>query len=324
MIATSLVFLTPTAGLLALGALLPLAALLVVHRRATRIRGVLGLAEPPARRVLVAIVAVIAAGAFLGVGAAQPVVERTLTARARTDTEAFVVVDVSRSMLGQEGKSSPMRIERAKQFAISLRGSLPEVPFGVATMTDRVLPHLLPSADQDVFDATVQRSIGIEKPPPQSTVLSSATRLDALATIRTQRFFSPSARKRLIVVLTDGESQPVALARLRSLFLDSPTIATVLVQFWNRDERVFTGNAPEAGYRPDPSARAVLDGLATAVHGSVYDEDDLSAVRRNVRDRLGSGPTVVHGERGSRVALAPYFAAAALAPLFLVLWRRDR
>lgn len=322
--ATSLVFHTPTAALLALGALLPLAALFVVRRRARRVRGGLGLAEPPARRVLVAIIAVIAAGAFLGVGAAQPVVERTLTARARTDTEAFVVIDVSRSMLGQESQSSPMRIERAKQFAVSLRGSLPEVPFGVASMTDRVLPHLLPSVDQDVFHATVQRSIGIEKPPPQSSVLLSATRLDALATIRTQRFFSPSARKRLVVVLTDGESQPVAVARLRSLFLQSPAIATVFVQFWDRDERVFTGNAPEAGYLPDPSARTVLDGLATAIQGRAYDEDDLSAVRRNVRERLGSGPTVVHGERGSRIALAPYFVAAALAPLFLVLWRRDR
>ena len=79
----------------------------------------LGLAEPPARRVGVAIVAVIAAGALLGVAAAQPVMERMLTARARTDIEAFVVVDVSRSMLGQEGQNSPARIERAKRFAVS-------------------------------------------------------------------------------------------------------------------------------------------------------------------------------------------------------------
>lgn len=322
--ASSVVFLTPTAALVALGALLPLAALFVVRRRARKVRGVLGLAEPSARRALVAIVAVIAAGAFLGVAAAQPVVERTLTARTRTDSEAFVVVDVSRSMLGQEGKGSPLRIERAKQFAITLRASLPEIPFGVASMTDRVLPHLLPSVNQDVFQATVQRSIGIEKPPPRSSVLLSATRLDALATIRTQRFFSPRARKRLVVVLTDGESQPVAVERLRRLFLESPEIATVFVQFWDRDERVFTGDAPEAGYRPDPSARDLLEDLAGAVQGRVYDEEELSAVRSYARDRLGSGPTVVQGERGSRIALAPYFAAAALAPLVLLLWRRDR
>jgi hypothetical protein len=322
--ASSLVFLTPNAALVALGALLPLGALYIVRRRARRVRGVLGLAEPSARRAIVAVIAVVAAGAFLGVAAAQPVVERTLTARVRTDSEAFVVVDVSRSMLGQESQGSPMRIERAKQFAVALRASLPEIPFGVASMTDRVLPHLLPSVNQAVFQATVQRSIGIEKPPPRSSVFLSATRLDALGTIRTQRFFSPRARKRLVVVLTDGESQPVALERLRSLFLQSPPIATVFVHFWDRDERVFTGNAPEAGYRPDPSARELLENLAAAVQGRIYDEEELNAVRSYARDRLGSGPTVVQGERGSRIALAPYFAAAALAPLVLLLWRRDR
>ena len=322
--ATSLVFLTPGGALLALGASLPLAVLFVVRRRAMRVRGVLGLSEPPLRRILVVLTAVVAAGTFLGVAAAQPVVERTVTARTRTDSEVFVVLDVSRSMLGQKGTGSPTRIARAKQAAIALRRSLPEVPFGIASLTDRVLPHLFPSVDQDVFEATLQRSIDIEKPQPRSSLLTSATKLDALATIRTQRFFSPRSRRRLVVVLTDGESQPVSTARLGNLFLEPPGIETVFVQFWGRDERVFTGNAPEALYRPDPSARAVLDGLAASMEGSVYDEDELLAARKNVRDRVGSGPTVVRGERGSRIALATYFAAAALAPLLLLLWQRDR
>lgn len=322
--ATSIVFLTPAGALLTLGALLPLAVLFVVRRRARWVRGVLGLAELPFRRVLVALFAVLAAAAFLGIAAAQPVVERALTARTRTDAEAFVVLDVSRSMLAQNGKSSPMRIERAKRAAIALRGSLPEVPFGIASSTDRVLPHLFPSVDQDVFAATLERSLDIEKPPPRSDLLGLATSLDALATIRTQKYFAPGSRKRLVVVLTDGESQPVSAARLQRLFSEPPRIETVFLHFWGGDERVFTGNAPEAAYRPDPSARAILDGLAAAMEGSVYDEDELIAARRNVRERLGSGPTIVHGERGTRIALAPYFAAAALLPVVLLLWRRDR
>ena len=60
------------------------------------------------------------------------------------------------------------------------------------------------------------------------------------------------------------------------------------------------------------------------MQGKVYDEGELGAVHRRVRDRLGSGPTVARGELDSRTALAPYFAAAALAPLLLALWRRDR
>ena len=322
--ATSIVFLTPAGVLLTLGVLLPLGVLYSVRRRARRLRGVLGLSEPPLRRILVALGAVVAAGAFLGVAAAQPVVERTLSERTRTDAEAFVVLDVSRSMLGRKDTDSPTRIERAKEAALTLRRSFPEVPFGIASMTDRVLPHLFPSVDEDVYEATIRRSVDIERPPPRSSLFTSATRLDSLATIRTQRYFTPRAKKRLIVVLTDGESQPVSTARLRNLFLQEPKIEAVFVQFWGQDERVFTGGAAEPLYRPDPSARSLLDELAKSVDGSVYGEHDLAAARRDVGRRLGSGPTVVRGEQGSRIPLAPYFAAAALAPLVLVLRRRDR
>ena len=211
-----------------------------------------------------------------------------------------------------------------RRFASLLRASIPEVPVGIASLTDRTLPHLFPGVDKDVFNATLDRSVGIERPPPRSSLVTTATQLDALATIRGQRYFAPKSRKRLVVVLTDGESQPISTARLSDVFRQAPAIEPVFVQFWGRDERVFAGDAPERGYRPDPSARPFLERLGRAVDGSVYGEDELIQARQDVRRRLGSGPTVVRGERSGRVALAPYLAAAALAPLFLVLWRRDR
>jgi VWA domain-containing protein len=321
--ATSLVFLTPFGALLALGALVPLAALLLVSRRAGRVRGRLDLAQPPRRRFVVIFAAVLVAGTFLGVAAAQPVVERTTTLRTRTDAEAYVVLDISRSMLAQRGTGSPRRIDRAKAAAIALRSSLADVPVGIASLTDRLLPHLFPSVDQDVFEATVDRSVGIEQPPPRSSLATGATRLDTLATIRTLRYFSPKARKRLIVVLTDGETQPVAGARLAALFRRSPAIETVFLHHWDSTERVYTGGAPEP-YRPDPSARTRLDGLAKLIGASVYDESDVVAAAERARDLLGDGPTVVRGEHGGRVPLAPYLAAAALAPVALLLRRRDR
>jgi hypothetical protein len=322
--ATSLVFLTPLAALIAVGVALPLVTLFLVRRRARRIRGLIGLVEPPAHRFLVALAAMLAGGMFLGAAAAQPVIEQTTTLRTRTDAEVFVVVDVSRSMLARRGTDSPMRLERAKAFATALRSALPSVPVGIASLTDRTLPHLFPSVDGKVFEATLDHSVGIEQPPPRSSLATGATKIDALATVRTQRFFAPTARKRLLVVLTDGETQPVAGANLGALFRRAPAIETIFVQFWGADEHVFAGNVPEPQYRPDPSAKALLTGLAESVGGSVYVERDSIAARQRARGLLGNGPTVVRGKQSGRVPLAPYLAAAALAPLALLLRRRDR
>ena len=260
----------------------------------------------------------------VGLAAAQPVFEWTRDRTVRTDAEAFVVVDVSRSMLAQRDLDSPMRIDRAKAAATSLRASLSDVPVGVASLTDRVLPHLFPSADHDVFEATLERSVGIERPPPRSSFLNGATSLNALATLRGLHYFTPTSTKRLAIVLTDGESQPVSNARIGGLFRRTPAIEVVFVQFWDDDEHVFTRGVPEPQYRPDPSARAALDRLAASSHGAVYSEGQLDAAASKARELLGSGPSVVEGEKAGQVALAPYLAAAALLPFGLLLWRRDR
>jgi hypothetical protein len=320
-----LVLLTPQGALVAVGVLVPLLALVFVRRRARRTRKTLGLVEPRAAGIVLAVVSLLAAAAFVGLAAAQPVVEQTTEVQMRTDAEAYVVLDVSRSMLARSGKDGATRFERAKAAAVALRSTLPEIPFGIVSLTDRTLPHLFPSIDQDVFDATIDRSLGIERPPPRSSFAALATSLEALATIRTHHYFARSTRKRLLVVLTDGESQPVAGARLGALFRRPPAIDVVFVHFWDADERVYTAGAPEPQYRPDRSARVVLDGLAKLLSGNVYAESEAgTAAAQKARDLLGSGPTVVRGEQNGEIALAPFLAGAALAPLALLLWRRER
>ena len=270
-------FLTPAGALLALGVLIPLLALALVRRRAGGLRGILGLADPRTRGLVAAISAVVATGLFLGLAAAQPVIERTTALETRTDAEAIVVLDVSRSMLARRDPSSPERIERAKAAARTLRAALPEVRFGIASLTDRTLPHLFPSIDQEVFESTLTRSLGIEQPPPRSSLATNATSLDALATIRTQRYFAPKSRKRLLIVLTDGESQPASAARLAAILRRPPVTDVLLMHFWHADERVFSGDSPEPQYRPDPASAVVLDGLATSVSGNVYAESEIGA-----------------------------------------------
>ena len=99
----SLTILTPLGALLALGIVVPLIALLRARRKAGRVRDVLGVTQPR-RRTLAAPLGALGLGAtLLGLAAAQPVFEWTRDRTVRTDAEAFVVVDVTRSMLAQSG-----------------------------------------------------------------------------------------------------------------------------------------------------------------------------------------------------------------------------
>jgi hypothetical protein len=322
--ATSITFLSPFGALLALGALLPLVAFFGVRRRASRVRGVLGLSRPARRHVLAPLAAVVLAGVLLGTAAAQPVLERTSTRRVRTDVEAFFVVDVSRSMLAQSGQGSPTRLARAKAAATDLRDALSDIPVGLASLTDRLLPHVFPGSDTDVFQATLDRSLGIERPPPRTAFASLATDLNALTTLKTLRFFTPGLEKRLVVVFTDGESQPVARARLGVLFKQEPAIDLIFVHLWDEEERVYTRGVPEPQYTSDPSARTVLEGIAASTGGGVFDDTSMGVVAERARRLLRTGPTVVEGEERGRDALAPYLALAAFLPLGLLLWRPER
>lgn len=320
----SLTILTPLGALLAVGLVIPLLAMLRARRKATAVRAALGVA-PQRRRALAVPVGALGVGAaLLGLAAAQPVFEWTRDKRLRTDAEAFVVLDVTRSMLAQRDANAPMRIERAREAALTIRAAMPEIPVGVASLTDRVLPHVFPTADQEVFAATLERSVGIERPPPRSTFATGATSLSSLATLRGLRYFTPSSKERVAIVITDGESQPVANARLGGLFRREPAIDVVFVHVWNEEERVFSRGVPEPQYLPDPSSRAILDRLAASTNGAVFGERQVDAAAGTARELLGSGPSVVLGEQAGRLALAPYLAAAALVPFGLLLWRRDR
>jgi hypothetical protein len=320
----SIDFLTPIAGLVAVLCLVPLAAFLRARALARKRRAAVGLVEPRRRAYALPLAAVLAAAAALGLAAMQPVVSFDETRRVRTDAEAFVVVDTTRSMLAASGPGSPTRIARAKAIATTVAATVPSVPIGLASLTDRTLPHLFPTADGEVFQATLAKSVGIERPPPVHTFATRVTNLEALSAVATQGFFSPAAQRRVMVVVTDGESIPGSRARLAQLFRKPPGIATVFVHTWGRDERVFRGRTPEPAYKADPGARASLERLALEVGGDVYGEDELAAVAQRMPSLLGDGPSVVRGERRQDVPAAPYLAAFTFVPLALVLWRRDR
>lgn len=315
-------FLTPFGAVFALAALLPLAVLVLRERRARGVRRALRLAQPPLRSQLPLALALAAVAGLVALAAAQPIVETTRTVRERTDAEAFVVLDVSRSMLAATKAGAPTRLERAQAAAERLRRRLPQVPIGLLSMTDRVLPHLFPTTDSTVFAATLEQAMGIERPPPALFFSTRATSLNSLEGIPTRDYFSPSARKRLLVVLTDGESQEIDVD-LRRAYAKRPKIETFLVHVWGQEEAIYETGVAERGYKPDRASAATLANVASLVGGRVFPEaagDELEAAAETF---FGSGPTRERTIQGERRALMPYATLAALVPLGFVLLRRN-
>jgi hypothetical protein len=305
-------FLTPLGGLVALAALLPLAAALASRARAEVVRRRLQLPAPQRASELRPLLGATAI-ALLGLAAAQPALTRATHPRSRTDVQAVFVLDTSRSMAASSTPSSPTRLDRAAAAAITLRNAVSDVPSGVLTLTDRVLPDLLPVPDTGGFDGVVNRAVRIESPPPVSTSYR-ATSYAALGQIASGDVFPPAATKRIVVLLTDGESAPVGTGELARA-LDGYRFEAV--RFWAPNESVYRQDGtPEAAYRPDPSGRAVLADLAASLGGKSFEQGHLRAAARYLRSLVGSGRTVAGpSTEEHRYPLGPYAALLGLLSL---------
>jgi hypothetical protein len=305
-------FLTPFCLFFALASLLPLVAALLSHTRTEAVRKRLGLSQPERSTELRPLLAA-SAVALAGLAAAQPALTRSTHPRSRTDVQAVFVLDTSRSMAASSSPTSATRLDRAAAAAIALRGAIPDVPAGVLTLTDRVLPDLLPVSDVGGFDGVVNRAVRIESPPPQATSVR-ATTFSALGQIASGDVFPPSATKRIVVLLTDGESGPVGTSGVARALAGYRFEA---VRFWASNESVFKEDgSPEANYRPDPNGRVVLADLASALGGRSFEQGQLKAATRYLRSLAGSGSTVAAAATEvHRYPLGPYVGLLALVAL---------
>jgi hypothetical protein len=315
-------FLTPFGALLALGALVPVTVAALRARTMARVRHDLGLPRPSVSSSLGPVLALAAIPVLLAVAATQPVVETTRTLPQRTDAQAFLVMDISRSMLASARLGAPTRFVRAQQIAEKVAADLPELPIGLAGITDRVLPYLFPTTDRRVLDATLEETVGIEQPPPGSFYLTEATSLGALSEVAELNYFPPSAKKRVIVVFTDGETNAVSPSAAAA-FRKRPRVATVFGHIGNAGEHIFNGKVPEAGYRARRDSAAALAHVASLTGGKVFSEDQADGIAGAVRSAIGRGPTVALRHEGGRSPLMPWIAALAFLPLAVVFLRRN-
>lgn len=312
-------FLTPLGGLVALAALFPLAASVWGRGKVARVRGVLGL-RPPARRSVARRAAAVAAVAVLGLAAAQPALSSVATVRSRTNVEVLFVLDTSRSMAASASAGSPTRLERAAAAAARLRAEIPTVPSGIATFTDRVLPDLLPVPDVAAFDNVLTHAVGIEAPPPVETLGLRVTTYAALEDIGGGNYFEPGIARRIVVLLSDGESLPFDPAAVAAQLPPAAGYRLLAVRFWAADEGVYDPNGRrEPGYHPYAAGKVLLAQLAASLDGRSYEEADVGAAAGYLRRLVGTGRTVTARRSASVRTLAPFVAGFAVLLLALAL-----
>jgi hypothetical protein len=316
------IFLTPLASLVAAVVVAPLVAHALVERQARRVARRLRLPSPTSRSRLGIPLAITAVAGLLGLAAAQPVMSSTHARVGRVDAEAYFLLDTSRSMLAKRNFSAPTRLARAKRLALHVRARIADVPAGIGSLTDRALPHLFPTLDPDVFSATLRDSIGIER-PPASADEQLATDFTVIGGLASNNWFGPRRPKRLLVVLSDGESRSFDDLILRQT-LRRRRVRVLVVRLWDASDKIFlTRRAADPAYRPDETSRRAAERLATAGNGAVFADDEESSLVAAAKRVLGNGPKRTLREQRRRTSLAPYVVLAALLPLSFVLLRRN-
>jgi hypothetical protein len=313
MVVAQIVWLTPAAALVGLAALVPLAAWLLGEWHVRRARETLGL-RADRRATWWAPAAIAVTLGLVAVTAAQPTLASSGGRSSQRTGQVFVVIDSSASM--RAGR--PMRFARATAAAVRIRDDLVGTPVGLASVTDRVLPHIFPTIDREDYLATLHQALGIDRPPP-SKARRQASTYGALSVLGSARFFANTKGPRVAVLLTDGETRefdPGAVARA----LTHARVKLVIVRFWKAGERI----AGDPVYRADQASAIQAQAIATQMQVPTFDEDHLGDALRAVRGALGNQQRRMPPRATSTSRpLAPFAMMAALVPLGLLVWRRN-
>jgi hypothetical protein len=197
---------------------------------------------------------------------------------------------------------------------------------GVTSFALRTVPHLFPTLDEGVFAAVVDESVQILEPPAPSGSRPGlrVTDLASIAELGAKGYFAQEAARRLVVVLTDGESERVFPESIASAYRGPPRVRAIFVGVSEAGEEIHLREGGiDPNYETDPTGVRLLEELAAATGGEAFSEQDLEGIVRRARADLGQGRTTPQGRNRSRTPLAPWLVLAAAVPLGIVLRRRN-
>jgi hypothetical protein len=300
----------------------PLAALALMELRTRRLRRLFSLTAPRRRELVTAAVALAFLPALVAVAAAQPVVIHKQALTERVDAQVYIVFDTSLSMSARTGPHGPTRLARAKREAKALIPQLGDIPVGIATLTDRMLPSLLPTTNVALVLRTVNQAVRIDEPPPSLLYHGRASTLESLVPIGSDRFFPPGIRHPILVVFTDGEEQAPPPFTGYS-YAQQVEIPPFFVHVWAPTERIYAHERIDPNYLPDPTSSRVLAHFAALARGRVFREGEVGGLLDAIRAEAGSKPATTTLLGFTRVALGQWFLLAGVVPLGFLFWRRN-
>ncbi len=189
-------------------------------------------------------------------------------------------------------------------------------------MTDRVLPDLLPVS---IGASSTRRSAG-GRGRPAAALLGRGDRDQprSLGALGTQSFFSPAAKHRVAIVLTDGESRPFDV-RATARALAQPGVTPIFVQISSPGEAVYDSTGSRSP-PTTPTRRADARGLAQAAGGEAFGESRARRRRGRRPRRARTGPArrrargehararAVHRSRRPRAAAPPRLGGGSSSP----------
>ena len=303
-----LVFLTPWAALVGLAFTAPLVTLMIRERAWARVLLTLELRPPPLVRVLVRPVGLISLAVLVAVTAAQPAIRTTDSTPLRSDAELLLTFDVSRSMEATQARGGVVRLERARALGRELHEAIPDVPTGVATLTNRMMPLLFPTGDERGVTAVIDHSLRLMQPQPAALTAARASSLGALTLAADRSYYNPSARKRALVVFSDLDSDFFSLEGTLRL-LRQNRIEPFLVRVAAPSEQIFDASGRPNAYVSVSTVS--VEGLRRA-RWHAFEEGESARLVSEIRTYLGRGPVEASGLVESQRTLAPWFALAAL------------
>ena len=156
-----------------------------------------------------------------------------------------LALDARVALAGSEDADRP----RARRRRSGCARSWPDVPAGVAVLTDHVLPDLLPVPDRPCSSRRFARRCASAtrrlRPMPSPRRASAPW-----AHWGRESFFPPSAKHRVAIVLTDGESRPFDVRQTARALAHRPAVTPVFVHVGSPSESVFDARRPTRNRLP--------------------------------------------------------------------------